>query len=226
MRHQIYFFIIAILCFILSCAVVSRYIITIHYIPQKTITAQSRIKKDFIITVATFNDSRAVDDKTVIGKKVMAKNDKIVARVTAQDPAREVTRALKHFLTKAGYSVDERMPQWDLSEQAINRSWGHLVIGGIIEELEIICRSENTGVQYNSRIKLRVMFNDVTRRKILTANTIESTATLKHLRCAKAKIQEQLNTALSLALEKIAENGALDKIIQEISTVRSESLAE
>jgi len=39
-------------------------------------------------------------------------------------------------------------------------------------------------------------------------------------------MQEQINGALSMAIEKIAENGELDKIIDEISKVRSESLVD
>jgi len=39
-------------------------------------------------------------------------------------------------------------------------------------------------------------------------------------------MQEQINGALSMALEKITENGELDKIIAEISKVRSESLTD
>ncbi len=101
-----------------------------------------------------------------------------------------------------------------------------LVIGGSIDELEVICRNEGAGVQYNTRVKLHVVFADVQRKTILHTTTLENTATLKHLMCSGELMQEQINGALSMAIEKIAENGELDKIIAEISKVRSESLVD
>ncbi len=226
MRLAHHLFIVVNFILIIACAAATHYAITIQYIPQKALAPSIRMPRDFRITVTTFNDFRPVADRTVIGKKITAKNDTTPVLVTTDDPAHSVSLALKDFLTKSGYDVGEIMPVWDLSEQSITRSWGQLVIGGTIEELEIICRSESPGADYQSRVKLRVALGDVQRKKILHATTIESNATLKHLHCSEKTFQEQLNAALSLALEKIMEHGELDTIIQEITAIRSESLHE
>ncbi len=226
MRIKLLLSLIIIVACITACAEVANYAININYIPQKGITQKNSAQRKFAITIAAFNDTRTVDDKTIIGKKVKSKNDKILALATAENPARDVSSAFRYFLLKAGYSVDEVMPEWDLRDSSINSAWGTLVIGGSIDELEVICRSEGAGVQYNARVKLHVVFADVQRKKILHTTTLESSATLKHLMCSGEMMQEQINGALSMAIEKIAENGELDKIIAEISKVRSENLAD
>lgn len=226
MRIKMLFTLFIIVAGIAACAEISHYAINVNYIPQKGITRKNSAQGKFAITIAAFNDTRTVDDKTIIGKKVKSKNDKILALATAENPAREVSSAFRYFLLKAGYSVDEVMPEWDLRDSSISSAWETLVIGGSIDELEVICRSEGAGVQYNTRVKLHVVFADVQRRKILHTTTLESSATLKHLLCSGEMMQEQINGAVSMAIEKIAENGELDKIVAEISKVRSESLAD
>jgi hypothetical protein len=226
MHIRLFLFFIIIVAGIAACAEISHYAINVNYIPQKGITRKSSAQGKFAITIAAFNDARTVDDKTIIGKKVKSKNDKILALATAENFAHEVTSAFRYFLLKAGYSVDEVMPEWDLRDSSISSAWETLVIGGSIDELEVICRSEGAGVQYNTRVKLHVAFADVQRRKILHTTTLESSASLKHLMCSGEMMQEQINGTLSMAIEKIAENGELDKIIAEISKVRSENLTD
>ena len=226
MRIKLLLSLIIIVACITACAEVANYAININYIPQKIITHKNSAQGKFAITLAAFNDTRNVDDKTIIGKKVKSKDDKILALATAENPSRDVSSAFRYFLLKAGFSVDEVMPGWDLRNSSINSAWGKLVIGGSIDELEVICRTEGAGVQYNSRVKLHVVFADVQRKTILHTTTLESSATLKHLMCSGEMMQEQINGALSMAIEKMAENGELDKIIDEISKVRSESLVD
>ena len=226
MRIKMLFSLFIIIAGIAACAEVSNYAININYIPQKGFTRNNSAQGKFAITIAAFNDTRIVDDKTIIGKKVKSRNDKILALATAENSSRDISSAFRYFLLKAGYSVDEVMPEWDLRDSSISSAWGKLVIGGSIDELEVICSSEGAGVQYNTRVKLHVVFADVQRRKILHTTTLESTSTLKHLMCSGEMMQAQINSALSMAIEKIAENGELDKIIAEISKVRSENLAD
>ena len=54
--------------------------------------------------------------------------------------------------------------------------------------------------------------------------TLESTSALKHFRCTQEGMQEQINSALSLALEKILDNSELDNALREVGSVRDESL--
>src|SRR5512135_2402138 len=110
--------------FFLSCAQVSYYAINIHYSPQKTITKNSSNNKKPLITVAHFNDARAIENKTIMGKKIKSKGDKVLAFAIESNPARSVSLAFKDFLQRAGYTVDEVMPEWDLNKKSIKNLWG------------------------------------------------------------------------------------------------------
>ena len=120
MRIKMFFTLFIIVAGIAACAEISNYAININYIPQKAITKNNRAQRNFLITIATFNDARTVADKAIIGKKVKSKNDKILALATADNPARDLSSAFRYFLLKAGYSVDEVMPEWDLRDHSIN----------------------------------------------------------------------------------------------------------
>ena len=80
--------------------------------------------------------------------------------------------------------------------------------------------------RYHAVVKLRLVFADSQRGRILHTTTIESTSGLEHFRCTQEGMQEQINSALSLALEKILDNSELDNALREVGSVRDESLAE
>jgi hypothetical protein len=211
---------------IIACAGVSNYVINIKYVPQRAVLQNSKTRSKPLITIARFNDISSLDNKTVTGSKSNSNDDTIRALATAEDPARDVSAAFRTFLIKAGYDVDSVMPEWDLRDSSIDSAWNKLVIGGSIDELEVFCRKAGAGVQYNSVVKLRVVFADAQRKKILHTTTLESSASLKHLVCSEEMMQKQINDTLSMAIEKIAENDELNKVVAEISSVRAESLTD
>ncbi|MCX5903930.1 MAG: hypothetical protein NTV89_10790, partial [Proteobacteria bacterium] len=111
-------------------------------------------------------------------------------------------------------------------ENSISKSWGALVIGGRVEELEVTCNADQPSTNYAAKVKLRLVFADSQRGKILHTTTLESTSALKNFRCTREGMQEQINSALSLALEKILDNAELDNALREVGSVRDESLPE
>jgi len=96
MHIKLFLFFILIVAGIAACAETSHYAINVNYIPKK-VSPGEQCSEEIAITIAAFNDARTVDDKTIIGKKVKSKNDKILALATAENPAREVSSAFRYF---------------------------------------------------------------------------------------------------------------------------------
>jgi hypothetical protein len=210
----------------MSCAHVADYPISLQYTAQKHVPQAGNRLKKYSITVSGFTDARSTDNKAVIGKKNEGSDRGIAARCAQGDPAAAVTEALRNFLTGAGYTVTGEIPAWDLQENSISKSWGALVIGGSVEELDVVCDADQPATTYRATVTLRLYFADSQRGKILHTTTLESTSALKHFRCTQEGMQEQINNALSLALEKILDNSELDNALREVGSVRDESLPE
>jgi hypothetical protein len=208
-----------------SCAHVSEYPIAIRYVPQKHVPPAAGRLQNYPITVAMFIDGRAVDNTADIGTKGTG-SDAIIARCAQGDPAAAAAGALRDFLTRAGYAVTEDMPAWNLEEKSISKSWGPLVIGGRVNAFEVICDTDQPATRYQAAVTLRLVFADSQRGRILHTTTIESTSGREHFRCTQEGMQEQINSALSRALEKIPDNSELDNTLREVGNVRDESLPE
>ena len=210
----------------LSCAHVAEYPIALQYVAQKHVPQALSGLQKYSITVPVFTDARSTDNKAVIGKRAEGSGRDIAAQCAQGDPAAAVTEALRNFLTAAGYTVTGETLAWDLQENSISKSWGALVIGGSVEELDVVCDADQPATTYRATVKLRLVFADSQRGKILHTTTLESTSALKHFRCTRDGMQEQINSALSLALEKILDNSELDNALREVGSVRDESLPE
>ena len=103
------------------------------------------------ITITMFTDARTIDNKAVIGERVAGNGRDIVARCAQGEPSAAVAGALRDFLIRAGYPVTGEIPAWDLQENSINKSWGALVIGGRVEELEVICNADQPATNYRQK---------------------------------------------------------------------------
>ena len=79
-------------------------------------------------------------------------------------------------------------------------------------------------MQYETTVRLRIVFADVHHKKILYTRTLESTSSYRHVRFQEERLQEELNAALSTAIEKIFEDDKVASLIEEITRVRSESI--
>ncbi|MEI6127695.1 MAG: hypothetical protein WCQ99_14205 [Pseudomonadota bacterium] len=221
--------VLAILCIaacLFACARATYYRVNLHYVPQKSLPAADNSMHRFIMTVAGFNDERNVLDKSSIGKKVKSDGSEMKA-ISQQMPASAaVGAAIKDFFFKHGYTLYGGMPDWDLNEKAIDSQWGSLLVGGAIEELNIVCNSDFANVQYEATVRLRIVFADVHRKKIVYTRTLESSSTFKHVRFKEEKMEDEINNALSTAVEKIFDDNKVEELIQDVQRVRSESLKQ
>jgi hypothetical protein len=216
---------VIILC-LLSCAGPSFYTINLRYMPQnRVLRAGSNLQK-FTITVAAFKDVRTVKNNLVIGERVTGKTEDIMALSGGGEPSTAVAAIIRELLVNAGYTVNPDIPSWDLDECSIDQPWGSLLIGGLIEELSVVCRTDLPTITCNANVKLRVRFADVQKHRILSTLTLSSSSSLQHVSFSEKQMQQQINSALSAAIEKLIENNNLDNRLLEAARVRSESLTD
>ncbi len=209
-----------------ACAGASYYTINLFYVPQNKIPLPGSNLAKLSITVAAFKDVRTVNNNLVIGKRATGKAEDIMALSGGGEPSTAVAATIRHLLLNAGYTANADIPAWDLDESSIDKTWGSLVIGGLIEELSVVCRTDLPTTTYVAKVKLRVRFADVQKSRILSTLTLESSSSLQHVSFSEKQMQHQINSALSAAAEKILENNSLDNLLLEATRVKSESLSE
>jgi len=208
-----------------ACFGASYYRINLTYTPQKNMAGADSSLQRYIITVTEFNDERNSTDKSAIGKRIKSDGAEIRAVSQPMQPGGAVAAVMKDFFFRHGYTVYGGIPDWDLDEKTIDSRWGMLAVGGDIEELDVVCNTNLADVQYEAKVRLRVVFADVQHKKILYTRTLESTSTYRHIRFQEDRLEEELNAALSTAIEKIFEDDKVASLIEEISRVRSESIS-
>lgn len=209
-----------------ACAQATYYRVNLHYVSQKNLPAADNSMHRFIMTVAAFNDERNVLDKASIGKKVKSDGSEMKAVSQQMPPSAAVGAAIKDFFYKHGYTLYGGMPDWDLNEKTIDSQWGSLLVGGVIEELEVVCNSDFANVQYEAKVRLRIVFADVHHKKILYTRTLESSSTFKHVRFQAEKMEDEINNALSTAVEKIFDDNKVEDLLQDMQRVRAENLKQ
>lgn len=159
-----------------------------------------------IIEVKEFTDSRKIEDRLIVGRVVESNGMKILVMPKYVKPTQAVSAGIKEYLIKAGYKVAGKIEPWDLSEESIPKGTGKIIVGGNIDELELICRKGFPSKSYKVIIKLTFIFADAARGKILYKNTVESESSLEHVFFSEERMADQVNIALGSAIEKIFED--------------------
>lgn len=196
---------------LLSCAPVNLYNIDIQYIPS---TDEETAEAGSVpLTVTLFNDQREREDTLLIGR-VITPDDRIVPVLPRHmEPAPAVTRALTSYLTRSGHTVSSRHPEWDLREDTIDPSWKGLILGGAINDLFVECDRSTFLRTYSLRVNLTIVLADAEERRILHRVTVRTLPTKQHLKFSEFKLEEELNAALSEALERtFADSELTEKI--------------
>ncbi len=170
------------------------------------------------ITVAAFQDLRKVDDPITIGRVITARGEEIRVFPKFMKPSEAVTAPFKDFFRQAGFSVAAESPSWDLTEGNIRKEGDTILVGGSIDELEILCRRSMTVQKYTAKAKLTLYVADRRQQKVRYKVTAESSDSLDHVLFSEEKLEQQLNIAVAEAINKILEDKKLVKIIQEIAT--------
>jgi hypothetical protein len=203
-------FVIAALAFVTiwGCAP-ALYSVDMKYVPTKPISEMKGSEKKIKITVAAFEDLRTISDTTVIGRVIKPDGQNIPVLPKFVRPPTAVASALKDIFLKAGYQVAADTPRWDLKEESIRKEWGPILIGGSIDELEVICEDKVTITKYRAKAKITVFIANTETGKVFYKVSTHSSVSLEHLLFSEERLEEQINTALSDALEKIFEGNEI-----------------
>jgi hypothetical protein len=171
--------------------------------------------RDAIISVAEFTDARQVDDKKIIGR--VRERDDTRVPIFPKDvmPTKAVADGIKEYLKKAGYKVADKIVQWDLKEETIPKGVAKVIIGGSIEELEVICWTGVFSNSYKTKVKLTIVIADLAKGKILYKSKVESLSSRDDVSFSEEEIGGQLSAALGDAIEKVFQEKAVVQKIKE-----------
>ena len=170
------------------------------------------------IIIAEFIDIRKGDDQTVIGRVVEKDGMKTVVLPKYTKPTQAVASGIKRYMAKAGYKILSSTGQWDLKEETMPKGDSRLIIGGSIDELEVTCRKGFPTDSYKARIKLSLILADAVKGKILYRSSVESNSSLEHVSFSEARLEEQINVAMSDAIEKVFEDRKFAQKLKEAMT--------
>lgn len=194
------------LLLLVSCAPVTLYSVDLKYEPAKP---PSREGKAAGITVAAFNDVRKVEDTLVIGKVVKPDGTSVPVVPKYSKPVDAVTAGMKDYLARAGYTVLKETPEWNLQERAIKKEWGKILVGGSIDDLQVVCRLSLPMKKYEAKVKLTVLFADPEKGKVFYKTTVESSSSREDISFSEEEMGEQISGALTEAIEKAFDNQPL-----------------
>ncbi|MCE5283969.1 MAG: YajG family lipoprotein [Deltaproteobacteria bacterium] len=191
------------------------YSIDMRYIPTKTIQPPQNDGRKYGLTVAAFIDQRKQEDTLVIGRVVRSDGETVPVLPKYVTPQEAVAAALRELLRQSGYAVSPAKPEWDLAEGTIRPEWGAIVVGGAIEALEVTCVESYAMKKYTARVRVSLAFADVSKKRIFYRVNAEGSSSLEHIVFSEEKLEAQINTALSDAMEKAVEGPEMARRIRE-----------
>jgi len=191
------------------------YSVDMKYVPSRVMPRTEGTGEIITVTVAAFEDRRKIDDKMIIGWVVKSDGERIPVLPKFVKPSVAVTSPLKDFLARAGYRISPESPVWDLKEESIRKEWGSILIGGSIDELEVICEDSLTVEKYSAKAKITALFANAQTGKVFYKVTTQSGVSLEHVLFSEERIEQQINAALSDAIEKIFEGPDVAAKIRE-----------
>ncbi|HPL62261.1 MAG TPA: hypothetical protein PK587_00720 [Syntrophales bacterium] len=197
---------------VLNACAPSLYSIDMRYTPQG---AKPSGERKTAVTVATFIDGRNLKDPLRIGTVYKTDGQGVPVYPRLMSPTDAVTAAAGKVLGRSGYNVSARKPVWDLNEHSLSSDWGKIVIGGRIEEMDVVCRDTLPIKKYRAKVRLTLFLADAEKGRILYRAAAESSTSLDHVLFSEDRLESQINTALSDAVEKLFEGKAIDNKIRE-----------
>jgi hypothetical protein len=189
-----------------GCTSVPLYTINLRYEPAKAPPVAEEAVKKLALTVANFRDGRTIDDPVKIGHVLKPDGRKIYVLPEKVKAAEAVAAGVRDHFYRAGYSVSGMKPEWDLREETIDGRWGDIMIGGVINKLEVICDDSQplSPVRtYSAVVNLGIIFADVAGKRIVYKTSAEGSASLKDVSFSIDKLENQLNGVLTDVIEKL-----------------------
>jgi len=199
---------------LVGCAPV-MYSVDMKYVPTRTFTKAQGLTPPIVLTVTAFQDLRKIADNIVIGQVIKSNGEQIRVLPKFVMPSQAVTEPIKELLRQAGYQIATESPAWDLQEASIKKGWGPILIGGSIDDLDVVCQDSLTVKKYTAKVKLTMYFANTLKGKIFHILTTESSVSLEHVLFSEERLEQQINTALSSAIEKLFEGRGIANIINE-----------
>jgi hypothetical protein len=203
------------LFFVAGCTP-ALYSVDVKYLSSANTRPTDAGGRKFVVTVATFNDTRPGGEDLLIGRVTTAMGGLTSVIPKTMKPSTAVSTIVKDVLVKSGYQVSLTMPAWNLQENAILGDWGKILIGGNIDDLEIICQNDIPIKTYDARVRLTMVFADVQTGKIIHQVTTASNNSLEHVYFSEEMLGQQLSSAVTEAVEKAFESKSLKAKIQNV----------
>jgi len=205
-----------ILLFLQACTP-ALYHVNLKYEPSDKFLKLEKTRPDFLVTVAVFNDIRKVDDRLLLGKVTTVEGDLIPILPSSNKVPEAVTASIRDYLFKSGYKISNHIPVWDLKEEKISQNWGRILIGGNIDDLQIMCKESFPVKTYQAKIKLTFVLANVPDKRIFYRSSVESSSSLKDISFSEELLEKQINGVLSDALERMFNDSKMKRQIEDES---------
>lgn len=190
-----------------ACTPATRYAVNMTPDPVRNVVPAGDKMKGIYITVATFNDLRTLADKSMVGTVSKSEGEKLPVVLANTRPADAVTSGVKSYLTRAGYTLVNMSPAWDLKPSGIGKYWGRFVIGGNVENFEIICEKSAMKARYKTRVYLNMALADVQKAAIIHTYRVQGESNREDVNLTEDDLRKhlsiELNNALTDAIEKL-----------------------
>lgn len=210
---------ICVLVSLTACAP-AIYHVNLKYEPSGQFLKMEKAGPDFLITVAMFNDIRKVDDRLLLGRVTTLDGDSIPILPKYNKVTQAVTINIREYLFKSGYKISNDIPVWDLKEETISKDWGRILIGGNIDDLEVVCEKSFPVITYQAKIKLTFVFANVPDKRIFYRSSVENSNSLKDVSFSEELLEKQINEALSDVLESMFNDPKMKKTIEEAAKIK------
>jgi hypothetical protein len=216
-RLMIFIMMIVAVISISACTPATRYAVNVTPEPVRNIVPAGEKMKGIYITVTAFNDLRTLADKSVVGTVTKSEGEKIPVMLANTKPADAVTSGVKSYLTRAGYTLVNLSPAWDLKPSGIGKYWGRYVIGGNIESFEIACDKTAMKAKYKTRVTLSMALADVQKAAVIHTYRVQGESNREDVNLTEDDLRKHLtievNNALTDALEKLINPKSIDEKI-------------
>lgn len=183
-----------------SCSSITQYSVDMRYSPA--FATDPVAPPGTVVRLAGFNDLRKTEDTMVIGRVIKFDKTRIRVFPKYKNAADAVTEGVRAYLERSGTALPPETDKWDLQEGTIKRADRGILIGGSIDELELVCREEMPTRKYDARIKLTFVVADLKQGRIILRTSAESVSSMDYIVFSEKKMEEQANSVLAGAIEK------------------------
>ena len=185
-----------------SCTPRVSYPLYLHYRGSGEISASQGASAPHLITVAAFQDQRPVENKAIIGHRVGLDGEKVHFISSGGYPGEAVTAAFRDYCTRRGYTVGHDSPPWGLDPADVAAHWGDWVVGGTIEELLVLVKTEHLMAVYECRLAVAVVMMKRIEQEEVFRERIALSSSKKEPLFSVNTAQEMINSLLTQAVDE------------------------